>query len=247
MQNSYKAVFLDLDGTLLQLDEKLFLKAYFDALGKISAERGFDAEAMCKAVGKSVSAMLDHEPGILNSQAFWTSFVYLWGPITPKVVDLFDSFYETTFNEIGRLCTPNPYAAQLIKELKDKGYLLYLTTLPLFPRIAVENRLRWAGVDPAAFSRITTYDNSTACKPKLQYYQENVDFIGLEPSEILMVGNNTLEDLAAMELGMDAFLVTDCLINPNNFDVETVRHGGLADLAAFVHSLPTCEAEGEER
>ena len=55
-----------------------------------------------------------------------------------------------------------------------------------------------------------------------------------------MVGNNTKEDLACMQLGMPAYLVTDCLLNPNDFDVESVQHGTMADLLAFVRALPDC-------
>lgn len=100
--------------------------------------------------------------------------------------------------------------------------------------------MRWAGVDPAAFSRITCYDNSTACKPHLDYYRENLQIAQVSPSRVLMVGNNTKEDLACLETGMDAYLVTDFLINPNEFDVATVKHGSLSDFADFAESLPAC-------
>ena len=62
--------------------------------------------------------------------------------------------------------------------------------------------------------------------------------LGLRGSDVLMVGNNTLEDLSAMELGLDAYLVTDWILNPNDFDVETVRHGSMEDFAAWVAELP---------
>ena len=74
--------------------------------------------------------------------------------------------------------------------------------MPLFPRIAVEKRVQWAGCDPQAFERITTYDNSTSTKPHLAYDRENVEAIGLKPEEILMVGNNTREDLSAYAAGL---------------------------------------------
>lgn len=56
-----------------------------------------------------------------------------------------------------------------------------------------------------------------------------------------MVGNNTQEDLACMGLGLDAFLVTDCLLNPNNFNIQSVKHGSLKELLGFVEKLPECE------
>ena len=56
-----------------------------------------------------------------------------------------------------------------------------------------------------------------------------------------MVGNNTKEDLACMGLGIDAFLVTDCLLDPIGFDIQSVKHGSLQEFLAFANSLPECE------
>ena len=60
-----------------------------------------------------------------------------------------------------------------------------------------------------------------------------------------MVGNNTREDLAAMQLGLDGYLVTDWLLNPDGFDIETVKHGSLADFLKFAEALPACKAGAE--
>lgn len=55
-----------------------------------------------------------------------------------------------------------------------------------------------------------------------------------------MVGNNTMEDLSFLDLGADAYLVTDWLLDPVGFDLDTVRHGSMADLEAWVDGLPAC-------
>ncbi len=70
----YKAIFFDLDGTLLPMDVEVFLKDYFRSLGGYAAQCGMDAAALVKAVEVSVFAMMRHEPGVLNSQAFWAAF-----------------------------------------------------------------------------------------------------------------------------------------------------------------------------
>ncbi|WP_305296843.1 hypothetical protein [Parvibacter caecicola] len=44
-----------------------------------------------------------------------------------------------------------------------------------------------------------------------------------------------------MQLGADGFLVTDCLLNPNEMDVNEVRHGTLEQFAQWVETLPTCK------
>lgn len=238
--NKYNAIFFDLDGTLLPMDVEVFLIRYFATLTESAMAFGYEADRFVHAVRVSIGAMAHHEPKISNADAFWRCFEKEWGQISEREESFFDYFYEEKFGGIGSGLGPNPVAARVINALVEKGYPLYLTTMPFFPRVAVEWRLRWAGVDPAAFDHITVYDNSTSCKPHLSYYQENIERIGIDPSTILMVGNNTEEDLAAMGLGMDVFLVTDYLINANGFDIESVKHGSLAQFADFVDRLPAC-------
>lgn len=246
-QRAYKAVFFDLDGTLLPVDMDTFLQAYFKALGKYAAEHGQEPKQFTDALNKGVFAMIKEEGG-RNDERFWQTFCSVLGiseSEMPAYEQLMEGFYNTAFDELGVLITPTPESAKVINLLKEKGYRLYLTTMPLFPRIAVEKRVQWAGCDPQAFERITTYDNSTSTKPHLAYYRENVEAIGLKPEEILMVGNNTREDLSAMQLGLDGYLVTDWLLNPNGFDIDSVKHGSMADFLKFVEGLPKCENAAE--
>jgi hypothetical protein len=39
--------------------------------------------------------------------------------------------------------------------------------------------------------------------------------------------------MIASELGMNVFLLTDCLINRNNADISKYPHGGFDDLQVF--------------
>lgn len=239
-QAPYKTIFFDLDGTLLPIDMEAFLREYFARLGVFAGEHGYDSELILNAVNKGVSSMIKPE-GTMNDVRFWETFEQLSGVSREEMEPLLLEFYRTSFDEIGASVTPDPHAAEVVKVLKDKGYQLFLTTMPLFPRVAVEARLRWAGIDDASvFDRITTYDNSHATKPFVQYYEENIMLANGAGDEILMVGNNTQEDLACCKLGADAFLVTDWLLDPINFDYRDMKHGSLAELLAFVKTLPEC-------
>ena len=244
-QKAYKAIFFDLDGTLLPMDMDEFLGKYFKLLNKYAASIGLDPSRFSVALNGGVRAMATDTSDRLNEEVFWTSFHELYGDDDPSIDASIGEFYETAFPHIGDGFEPNPAAARAVATLKAKGYKLFLTTMPLFPRLGVEWRCRWADVDPADFDRITTYDNSFACKPDLRYYRQNLELAGCAPEEVLMVGNNTLEDLAIMELGCDAYLVTDWLLDPNGFDIESVKHGSLADFADFAEQLPALTQEGE--
>lgn len=238
-QNAYKAVFFDLDGTLLHIDMQEFLEGYFDALRVCATRNGQDPDVIVKAVQNGVDFMINDLSGSTNSQRFWEGFAQVTGAGEDDFSAFFDDFYDTEYRSLGTDVEADPDALRAVQACVDKGYVCYLTTMPLFPLEAVTERLSWAGIDdPELFDRITTYDNSTFTKPYEQYFQENVDVAGCDPSEVLVVGNNTVEDLSCMKLGCDAFVVLDDLIDENEFDVSTVKNGTLHEFADWCDRLP---------
>ena len=112
-----------------------------------------------------------------------------------------------------------------------------LATNPLFPSVATEHRIGWAGLKPGDFELYTTYENSSYCKPNPDYYRDVAARLGVDCSECLMVGNDAAEDMqAAQSAGMSAFLLTDCLINRRDLPVDC-PHGGFDELAAYLKTL----------
>jgi len=77
-QRAYKAVFFDLDGTLLPVDMDTFLQAYFKALGKYAAEHGQEPKQFTDALNKGVFAMIKEEGG-RNDERFWQTFCAVLG------------------------------------------------------------------------------------------------------------------------------------------------------------------------
>lgn len=240
----YKAICFDLDGTLLPMDIDKFLSDYYKGIGVFAGKSGLDAAKFIEALDSGVKAMMVHEDNKTNHDVFWEAFFEVYPESRERAHDVATEFYETDFDHIGDDVVPNPFVAKTIELLKEKAYPLVLTTMPMFPKRAVEKRLGWAGVDPDAFMHMTSYENSTSIKPKLTYYQENLDLLGLSGQDVLMVGNNTLEDLAFCKLGADAYLVTDCLLDPIDFDIDSVKHGSFEDFYNWVKGLPDHESAG---
>lgn len=237
----YRAVFFDLDGTLLPMDVEEFMGAYMSKLGGFAAAHGADPQAFGAGMKAGIKAMARHSGDITNEQAFFDAFYDCVGKDSLDWPALLADFYENHFPSIGEGVAPNPAAATAVKTLAEKGYTLLLTTMPMFPLAAVKARLAWAGVDPSLFSRITTFENSSSIKPNLTYFAENLAACGLRGSDVLMVGNNTVEDLAALDMGTDGYLVTDCMIDAVGYDLSKVKHGSMAEFAAWVETLPACE------
>ena len=109
-----------------------------------------------------------------------------------------------------------------------------LATNPLFPAVATESRIRWTGLEPDEFEFYTTYENIGWCKPNLDYYREVLRRAGVTAEDCLMVGNDVGEDMVAAELGMDVFLITDCLINKTGEDISKYPNGSFEELREYI-------------
>ena len=235
----YRAVFFDLDGTLLPMEIEEFLVVYFKAIGAFVAKHGLDPQAFTKALQAGTKAMMKHDGTITNAEAYWNTFYELIGESEIDWQKLLMEFYNQEFAAIGKDVQANPAVKQALDILEAKGYTLLLTTMPMFPQVAVKARLRWAGLDPQDFEFLTTYENSTSVKPYEAYYAEALKRAGVTGEEVLMVGNHNREDGGATKVGCDIYFVTDHLIETEDgLDVSAHKHGTMADFAAFCEALP---------
>ena len=229
-----KAVLFDLDGTLLPMDQDVFIECYMRLLAGFMVPYDYEPQKLVKTVWEGTGAMMRNATGKTNENVFWEAFRQVYGPRADTDVPLFEEFYATEFGKARTSCGYNPAAAELIGWLKEQGVRLILATNPLFPRIATMQRIRWAGLDPSDFEIVTTYENSRYCKPDLRYYQEILDEAGFAPEECIMVGNDAREDMAAEGLGMQVFLLTDCLLHGEGKDLSCWNRGGFGELRAFL-------------
>lgn len=237
---SVKMVLFDLDGTLLPMDMDKFTGGYFKLLAKKAAPYGYEAQSLVKAIWHGTAAMVKNDGSRKNEDAFWKDFADTYGEVALKDKWLFDEFYANEFQDARQVCGFNPEAAETVKWIHGKGFRVALATNPLFPAVATESRIRWAGLKPEDFEFYTTYENIGWCKPNLDYYREVLRRTGLQGQECLMVGNDVTEDMVAAELGMKVFLLTDCIINKNGEDISRYPHGSFSDLREFIMTL--CEA-----
>ena len=232
-----KAILFDLDGTLLPMDQEVFVRDYLGRMAAFLAPHGYDPQSLIKAVWAGTGAMVKNDGKALNEDVFWQVFNSAVGRDATQDLALFEEFYRTEFQKAKDSCGFNPAAVEAIRQIKDMGYRLILATNPLFPAIATYSRARWAGLNPEDFELITTYENSRFCKPNPDYYREILGKIALDGSQCLMVGNDVGEDMVAQKLGMKTFLLTDCLINKTAEDITQYPHGSFPELLHYIRSL----------
>ena len=231
------AILFDIDGTLLPMDQDAFTGSYFSNLAAKAATKGYQPDALIDTVWAGTAAMVKNDGTKTNEAVFWELFAAKYGGDALNDIPFFEEFYRTDFQKAKELCGFAPMAKEIIHSLKARGLRVILATNPLFPAIATESRIRWAGLEPDDFELYTTYENSRHCKPNPEYYKDIMAELNLVPEECVMVGNDVTEDMIAETLGMGVFLLTDCLINRKNEDISRYPHGGFNELKVFLDGL----------
>ena len=232
-----KTIFFDLDGTLLPMDQDVFLQDYFDQLVEKMMPQGYESQKLRKSIWFCTGAMIQNDGTQTNEELFWKSFSEIYGKDTRNDEPIFLDFYQNEFQKVRQSCGHDARAAETIRTLKENGFRLILATNPLFPAVATKSRIKWAGLDPADFEWITTYENASYCKPNPEYYREILNKLDLNPEECLMVGNDAQEDMVAKSLGMHVFLLTDCLINKHQVDITQFPNGSFPELMDYINEI----------
>lgn len=230
-------ILFDLDGTLLPMDVEEFTKKYFGLIMQTMNENNRDGKMILDAILKGTMAMVRNDGSHTNEEVFWKTFVEATQIPQDEIEPEFYDFYENVFDKINSgIQSQNMIKAA--KLLKEKGYRLYLTTNPLFPRVATLKRVRWAGLDPDDFEWITTYENSSFSKPSVNYYQEVIQGQHLDVNQCMMVGNDVKEDGVIETLGIPLYLVEDYMLNHDNLEIKCRWKGSSQDFLSFAEGLP---------
>ena len=232
-----KAVFFDLDGTLLPMDQDVFINAYIGGLTKKLSPLGYDPKAVASALWKGTGDMVKNDGSKRNDRVFWDRFAEILGEDIRNEEPTLDDFYANEFQQVKAFCGYAPMAKEIVDRLKQRGVTVILATNPFFPAIATNSRIRWAGLKPEDFDFVTTYENSSYCKPNPHYYRWLLNKFDLSPEECLMVGNDVGDDMVAEELGMKVFLLTDCLINKTERKIEEFNHGSFDELVEYIEEI----------
>lgn len=231
----YKNFLFDLDGTLLPMDMKKFVDIYVAAFCKtLSPVTKIESKPLMDSIWASVAAMARNDGDCLNETLFWRTLNARCKRDMRIFSDNFDNFYRGEFSVCRAATRLQPLSRITVDYIKQHGGNIIVATNPVFPKSATYTRIEWAGLNPNDFSYITTYDNSSACKPNLNYFEEICSVCGIRPEESIMIGNDVDEDMISSRLGFDTFLVTDCLLNRSDKSLTLFRHGDFEDLFDFI-------------
>ena len=232
-----KAILFDLDGTLLPMNLDEFIKMYFGLLGRKLVDHGYDPEQFKKGMWGGVEAMLRNDGTVTNEERFWAVMNACMGRDCREDEEIYENFYQNEYHQAKAICGVNPLAAEAVKLAHEKAEKVILATSPLYPSIAVEGRVEWAGLKMSDFDLVTTYDTERFCKPNPEYYRDIIARFGFSPEDCVMIGNDEKEDMwAAEQVGIEGFLVTDNLIAREECHHQGKR-GTFAELIQWLETL----------
>lgn len=235
-----RAILFDLDGTLVHYDFDTFVKEYLAALGAKLANM-VEPGRLVKQVMKSTDAMVRNlDPRKTNREVFAEDFFPAIGIPEDVLMPVFDDFYRSDFPHIKERLgvRAHPAARRMIESLISRGLEVVIATNPVFPLIAVEERMRWGGLEGLPYRLVTSYETMHFCKPNHEYYEEVLSLIGRKAEECFMVGNDVEEDLVAGTLGMKTYLVEDFLLDRGRAKNHPDFRGTFEDLVNFMERGP---------
>lgn len=207
-----KAILFDLDGTLLPLDEKLFVDIYFTELSKVFSEYNIESNKLVEAIWTATHEIIKNDGKRTNEEAFWEKFKSIINIDLLNIKEVLEKFYANEFfTKLKKCSTENNLAKVAVNLAKKNGRKVVLATNPVFPIDALV-RLKWTGLDIDDFDYVTHYSNSSFSKPNPKYYLDLCKKLNVEPKDCLMIGNDERQDIfAASSAGMNCYLVTDYL------------------------------------
>lgn len=205
-----QAVLFDLDGTLLDLDLSDFLRRYFIALEEAARpllDGPEEQSAFMQAMNDAVRAMMTSHPGRTNQEIFFDDLRARTGVDLEVHWPVFEDFYAEVFPQLVADAGPAKGARRAVTTALDLGLRVAIATNPIFPRVAVEHRMAWAGVADLPVHVVTAYEQMESCKPSPSYYRQTAGLLEIPPAGCLMVGDDRTLDMPASDVGMKTFYV----------------------------------------
>nr|MDD6335864.1 HAD family hydrolase [bacterium] len=232
-----RAVFFDLDGTLLPMDADIFARTYMGSISRWAQDL-LPRDKTPGIIWSGVEAMMkNNDASRTCEQVFIQHFEKTTGLEWGKACPVFESYYRADFEATLASCKPDARAAQAVELVRQKGMMAVLATNPLFPAVATYRRIGWAGINPAHFTHVTTYEGCPFCKPNPRYFAWLMHHLRLDACDCAMVGNDADEDVrCAKSLGIRTFFLTETpIMRGGNPGAEA--EGGFDALIRWLETL----------
>ncbi|MCJ7681939.1 MAG: HAD family hydrolase [Candidatus Aminicenantes bacterium] len=205
-----EVVLIDLDNTLILYDELCFFQMY----GRLAADHFsgfFPPEEWQAYLIESTRSLLRNRGSMTNEQFFLMDLRKRFGDKSGAVEKHLLSFNDGPYEELRQVVAATTGAVDVVDALNRQGFRLVLASNPILPLSLQLRRLEWSGLRKEFFELITHMGNMSYCKPQIEFYRQICDRLDVSPSTCLMVGNDSVNDMAAGHAGLKTYLTTDAL------------------------------------
>jgi FMN phosphatase YigB (HAD superfamily) len=234
MKPRVRAILFDLDGTLLHNNMDEFLPPYFQML-TARVTHLIRPDAFMAHLMAATERMLANNGPQTNEEVFASTFYPAVGLSREELEPVFHDFYVNDFPTLKGHTRAKPEARRVVQSAFDLGCDVVVATNPLFPSVAVQHRLEWAGIADLPFGLVTSYENSRAAKPNLLYFEQILETIGRPADAALVVGDEDM-DMVAGHLGCQTFLIPGPRTELAPETPEPTYRGSLSDVGMLLQS-----------
>jgi FMN phosphatase YigB (HAD superfamily) len=206
--SNIQAVLFDLDGTLINVDMERFVPSYLHRLTKYMSSQVNPSRAI-QSLHSAVASMFANTDVEKTLEDVLLEVLQSELLVSPELyAECLDLFCQNDLEELRTLVTGHPLSTPLIDSSLARGWKVVLATNPIFPQKVIDARVDWGDLDSDAFHHVTSYETAHFCKPNPLFFEEILDRLQLSAEACLMVGNDTLHDLSASQVGMQTCLLT---------------------------------------
>lgn len=239
--NTIEAVLFDLDGTLLRGQMKDFISQYLQGLSAYCTDR-VKPKKFEKTLLKIIHDLIHIEgDGLMtNEERVYAGMRQELALPESMIDESLTHLKATGLDRLQQFIQPIPLARQIVSDCQKTGIPLVLATNPVFPKFMIQARMKWAKLEEASFTYVTSYENSYYCKPHRGYFQAIANKIGIAAENCLMVGNDINHDMAAVSVGMKTFLVDTWLVDRDGPEWPCEHRGDHGSLQKFLQEQLGC-------
>ena len=206
-----QTLLFDLDGTLVDCVEwRAQLEFITLSLLEYRKRTGSFPRALrsLRAVTRALVYTAERPDGFTNAGRAGEVFGKLAGLPPDEALVFLEEAAERLFPRIERHFFPVPGAADFVRWASGH-FPMHLVTNPVWSEPVIRARVRWAGIDPALFKSLTHSRRMHASKPSPLYYRDFLEQEGLRAEDCLLIGNDPINDLYAVRVGIPV-----CLVHP---------------------------------
>lgn len=226
---------LDLDGTLIDNDVDSFIPHYFKLFSTFFSSFAPEKNLLNELKLGTMKMISNSDENQTLENIFDTEFYPGIGITKNELLPHINQFYTNEFPKLQTYTHILPEAKNLVDFAFKRGYDVVIATNPLFPRSAIEERLRWANlpVSQYPYKLITSYETFHFAKPNPAFYSEILCQLGWPDSPVVMVGNDPEMDIRPSgTVGMMTYLL-DGTTGKDNGRLAN-RVGSLSDLPEWL-------------